>query len=187
MKNNVLRSLGRLSLLLLLLTVVEMTYGSTHGLQRTVLSTDSVSPGFRDTLDILRRPPKRLIYQKEKGVFLNELQEQVTLEKLLWKEVYRQDAVAMYWINIALEERNNELIERNQKLQEDLDKTEVEALKSVANMEHYRGLYKSYESQNISLREENGKIKLKLWVWRGIGITGTGGFLYLAGKQLFFR
>jgi hypothetical protein len=164
-----------------------MTYGSTHGLQRTVLSIDSVSPGFRDTLDILRRPPKRLIYQKEKGVFLNELQEQITLEKLLWKEVYRQDAVAMYWINVALEERINEVIARNIKLEEDLNKAETEALRASANMEHYRDLYKSYESQNNSLRDANSHLKLNLWVWRGIGITATGGFVYLAGKQLFFR
>ncbi|NDC94537.1 hypothetical protein EB077_04445, partial [bacterium] len=165
----------------------KMSFGSIHGPQKTVFFTDTTSLGFRDTLDILRRPPKRLVYQKEKGIFLNELQEQITLEKLLWKEVYRQDAVAMYWVNIALEERVNEVIARNTKLEQDLNKAETEVLRSTANMEHYRDLYKSSEAQNVVLREDNSKLKVKLWVWRGIGITATGGFIYLGAKQLFFR
>lgn len=163
------------------------SFGQNLGSQKTALSTDSVRPGFRDTLDILRRPPKRLIYQKEKGVFLNEVQEQITLEKLLWKEVYRQDAVSMYWVNVALEERINDLYKQNEKQKEDLDKCEIEAVRAVGNMEHYRDLYKSYESQNITLRQDNSKLKIKLWVWKGIGVTATGGFLYLGAKQLFFR
>ncbi len=187
MKNKELRLLGILSIFLLLMTAPKMAFGSTPGELRTVFFTDTLGNGFRDTLDILRRPPKRLVYQKEKGVFLNELQEQITLEKLLWKEVYRQDAVAMYWINIALEERINEIIARNKKIEQDLTKAETEALRATANMEHYRDLYKSNESQNLTLRQDNAKLKIKLWVWKGIGITATGGFVYLGAKQLFFR
>lgn len=93
----------------------------------------------------------------------------------------------MYWVNIALEERVNEVIARNQKLEQDLNKCETDVLRAVANMEHYRDLYKSTEVQNIKLSEENSKLKLKLWMWRGIGITATGGVIYLGAKQLFFR
>ena len=106
------------------------------------------------------QPPKRIVYHQEKGVFLNELQEQVTLEKLLWKEQYRQDAVAMYWVNKALEERINDVIRQNTQMRDDLQKAETQAVYATANMEHYRTLFKDIEAANITLTKENNKLRV---------------------------
>jgi hypothetical protein len=115
------------------------------------------------------QPPKRIVYHQEKGVFLNELQEQVTLEKLLWKEQYRQDAVAMYWVNKALEERINDVIKQNIQMRDDLQKAETQAVYATANMEHYRTLFKDVETANVKLTKENSQLKLGNFVWK----TGT--------------
>jgi hypothetical protein len=119
----------------------------------------STIPSLTDTTLILKRPPKRLVYQQEKGVFLNELQEQITLEKLLWKEVYRQDAVSMYWINVALEERIVEVMAINERLRQDLSLAETSSIRATAGMEHYRGLFKDMEAENIKLRNSNRNLK----------------------------
>jgi predicted double-glycine peptidase len=100
---------------------------------------------------------------------LNELQEQITLEKLLWKEQYRQDAVSMYWVNKALEERINEVIARNIKLEQDLQKAETQAVYATANMEHYRTLFKDMEATNVKLTKENSQLELGNFIWK----TGT--------------
>lgn len=102
-------------------------------------------------------------------MFLNELQEQVTLEKLLWKEQYRQDAVAMYWVNKALEERINDVIKQNIQMRDDLQKAETQAVYATANMEHYRTLFKDVETANVKLTKENSQLKLGNFVWK----TGT--------------
>jgi len=137
---------------LVLLTITLWTVsGQVHG--------QSTIPSLTDTTLILKRPPKRLVYQQEKGVFLNELQEQITLEKLLWKEVYRQDAVSMYWVNIALEERLVEVMAVNQKLRQDLSLAETSSIRATAGMEHYRGLFKEMEVENIKLRNSNRNLK----------------------------
>lgn len=115
------------------------------------------------------QPPKRITYQQEKGVFLNELQEQITLEKLLWKEQYRQDAVSMYWVNKALEERINDVIRQNTQIRDDLQKAETQAVYATANMEHYRTLFKDVETANVKLTKENSQLKLGNFVWK----TGT--------------
>lgn len=113
------------------------------------------------------------MYQQERGVFLNELQEQVTLEKLLWKEQYRQDAVSMYWVNKALEERINEVIATNQKLRSDLTLAETSSIRATANMEHYRSLFKEMEAENVKLRNDNRNLKAGNFVLK-LGVVGLG-------------
>jgi len=106
-------------------------------------------------------------------VFLNEIQEQVTLEKLLWKEVYRQDAVSMYWVNVALEERIIEVININKKLQYDLSLAETNAIRATATMEHYRGLFKEAETTTNNLRSDNRKLRVTNTTLK-IGVIGLG-------------
>jgi hypothetical protein len=132
-----------------------------NGVEKTASLIDSLPKPIQ--------PPKRITYQQEKGVFLNELQEQITLEKLLWKEQYRQDAVSMYWVNKALEERINDVIHQNNKLRNDLQKAETQAVYATANMEHYRTLFKDIETANVKLTKENSQLKLGNFVWK----TGT--------------
>lgn len=147
MKNHV-RKLGiLLSLSLILVLSSGIVYGQRNGVEKTLSLTDSLPKPIQ--------PPKRIVYQQERGVFLNELQEQVTLEKLLWKEQYRQDAVSMYWVNKALEERINEVISANQRLRSDLSLAETNAIQATAGMEHYRKLFKEMEAENIKLRNSN--------------------------------
>lgn len=140
-------------------------------------------PSLTDTTAILKRPPKRLIYEQEKGVFLNELQEQVTLEKLIWKEVYKQDAVSMYWVNVALEERIVEVLDQNKKLKQDLMLAETAAVKATGGMEHYKTLYKEQETANKTLRLDNSRLKVANFSLK-LGIVGLAGTtIYLGVKS----
>lgn len=136
-----------------------------------------------DTIGI----PKRITYLKEDGLFLNERQEQVTLEKLLWKEQYRQDAVSMYWVNQALEERIDEVLAKNQRLERDLRKAEVDAATAVSNMEHYKGLYEVHTAENTKLTKENSNLKIGNFIWKTTTITFAATSIYLGTKLLFFR
>jgi hypothetical protein len=135
-----------------------------------------------DTIGI----PKRIVYQKESGVFLNEFQEQITLEKLLWKEQYRQDAVSMYWVNQALEERVNDVIAKNIKLERDLKAAETQAIYATTNMEHYRKLFTESEASNKTLRDNNQSLKFKVVVFKTTTIVIGTAALYQA-YLLFFK
>ena len=161
MKNHARKLVVLSSLFLILLLSFGTACGQTSGLGKTLSLTDSLPKPIQ--------PPKRIVYHQEKGVFLNELQEQVTLEKLLWKEQYRQDAVAMYWVNKALEERINDVIKQNIQMRDDLQKAETQAVYATANMEHYRTLFKDVETANVKLTKENSQLKLGNFVWK----TGT--------------
>jgi len=162
MKNHVNRLVLLFSVLSLILVLSSGTvYGQKNGVEKTASLIDSLPKPIQ--------PPKRITYQQEKGVFLNELQEQITLEKLLWKEQYRQDAVSMYWVNKALEERINDVIRQNTQIRDDLQKAETQAVYATANMEHYRTLFKDVETANVKLTKENSQLKLGNFVWK----TGT--------------
>ncbi len=170
----------------------EIVYGSMPGQLRIHSpSEDSLVAYFNakrptflqfDTIGI----PKRITYLKEDGIFLNEFQEQITLEKLLWKEQYRQDAVSMYWVNQALEERINDIIAQNSRLKKDLSLAETQAIYATTNMEHYRKLYTENEATNKALRDTNSALKFKVGVFK----TTTFVIGALAGYQaylLFFK
>lgn len=135
-----------------------------------------------DTIGI----PKRITYMKEDGVFLNELQEQITLEKFLWKEQYRQDAVSMYYVNVALEERVDDLVRKNSKLREDLSAAETQAVYATSNMEHYKKLYNDSDLANATLRDKNNVLKFKLIVFKTTTVTVSAIALY-QGYLLFFK
>jgi len=177
MKKQDWRNLRQLSLLLLLTTKLWIVCGQVSGQSKT--------PSLTDTTLILNRPPKRLIYEQEKGVFLNELQEQVTLEKLLWKEVYRQDAVAMYWVNIALEERVADVIAKNKRLDHDLALAETKAIQATAGMEHYRTLFKEAESTNKTLRDSNSDLRVSKKFYQGTTILLGISTFYFGFKTVF--
>jgi len=147
MQNHVKKLILVLSVFLLTMTTIGTVFGQTNGKGKTLSRIDSIVP------------PKRITYLQENGVFLNEQQERITLEKLLWKEQYRQDAVSMYWVNKALEERLFQVIDFNKTLKDDLQKAEVSVISATSNMEHYRKLYKDTESQNTKLKSDNQRLK----------------------------
>lgn len=181
MKNHVNKLVLLFSVLSLILVLSSGTaYGQTNGAEKTASLIDSLPKPVL--------PPKRITYQQEKGVFLNELQEQITLEKLLWKEQYRQDAVSMYWVNKALEERINEVIARNMRLEQDLQKAETQAVYATANMEHYRTLFKDVDATNVNLTKENSQLKLGNFIWKTGTITFSITTLYFGVvKPLILR
>lgn len=164
MKNHVNKLMLKLSALGVILVLSIVTaYGQPSGAQKT--------PSLIDSLPKPVQPPKRITYQQESGVFLNELQEKITLEKLLWKEQYRQDAVSMYWVNKALEERINEVIAKNERCEKERQEAEAVSIHAVANMEHYRELFRDSEASNLTLRKENSKLKTGNIVYKGLTIT----------------
>jgi hypothetical protein len=170
--------LGTLSVFCLLLILSsETVYGQQNGQGKTQQRTDS-------TYRIPTGPPKRITYLKEKGVFLTENQEILTLEKLQWKELYRQDAVTMYWVNEALQERVDDQANRIIRLENDVKKAESESVNAVGNMEHYRTLYKEYEAKNQKLTNDNAKLKANLFVYKGVTVALGAGIIYFAVKPL---
>ncbi len=116
-------------------------------------------------------PSKRLIYQQEKGLFLNEKQELIVLEKLLWKEQYKSDAVSMYYVNIALEERVQDLINQNKLLKGDLNLCENESLKAVSSAEQYKILYDQSKDETSKLQSKNFSLKTNLVVFKIITVS----------------
>lgn len=146
MKNFVNKLPRLLSFLVILILSTGTACGQLNGAKKTPSPTDSI------------RPPKRIIYEQEKGIFLNEKQELITLEKLLWKEQYRQDAVSMYYVNVALEERVKDLVEKNKAQEADLTKAEGEVMRAASNMQHYKTLYEQATEKNKELAEKNKKL-----------------------------
>lgn len=165
MLNLVNQRLIRLSFFLLLLLSTGTVFGQLNGQEKTVSRIDTIGL------------PKRITYLEENGVFLNENQERITLEKLLWKEQYRQDAVSMYWVNKALEERINQLITINKEYKTDLQLCETNAVTAISNMDHYKNLYKDVQEQNNNLLKENRSLKSNLRVYKIASISLTGLFV----------
>ena len=148
------------------------------GQNKTQQRTDSI---YR----IPTGPPKRITYIKEKGIFLTENQEILTLEKLQWKELYRQDAVTMYWVNEAVQERVEDQASKIHRLEKDLSTCESESIQAVGNMEHYRNLYKEIDTANTKLRYDNSKLKVKLFVFKGTTVVLGAAAVYFVIKPLF--
>ena len=149
-----------------------------NGQNKTQQRTDSV-------YKLPTGPPKRITYLKERGIFLTENQEILTLEKLQWKELYRQDAVTMYWVNEALQDRVDDLAIKVLRLEDDIRKAEADAINAVGGMEHYRTLYKEVDAQNTKLRDQNAKLKVNLFIYKGVTVVAATGLVYFAIKPLF--
>jgi len=165
MRNHVNQLLKQFSFCLLLLLSTGTVFGQLNGQEKTASRIDTIGL------------PKRITYLQENGVFLNENQEKITLEKLLWKEQYRQDAVSMYWVNKALEERINQLLAVNKEYKADLQLCETSSITAVSNMEHYKNLYKDIQLQNDKLRKDNGNLKTSIKVYKITAISLTGLFV----------
>jgi hypothetical protein len=91
----------------------------------------------------------------------------------------------MYWVNEALQERVDDQANKIIRLETDLRKAEAESINAVGGMEHYRSLYKEADANNTKLRDDNGKLKVNLFVYKGISVVATGGLIYFAVKPLF--
>lgn len=112
-------------------------------------------------------------------MFLNERQERVTLEKLLWKEQYRQDAVSMYWVNKALEERIEQVVQSRNDLKKELVDCETQSVSAIGNMEHYRKLFKDSDAEMQRLRKENRKLLFNVRLLQ-VGTVGFGTLFILS-------
>lgn len=159
--------LATLGLFVLLLSSSLTACGQTTGQYKIVYRLNENSRLVADTV----RSPQRITWLGEKGVFLNSEQEYLTLEKLEWKELYRQDAVAMYWVNLALEERIRQVQDYNRSLEDRLLESQTTAARAVSNMEHYKTLFAQTEATNTELRDKNANLKTQLIVYKGVTIT----------------
>lgn len=161
-------SLTTLIMFVICLSFSSIAYGQTAGQPKIVYRLDENNRLIADTI----KAPQRITWLGEKGVFLNAEQEYITLEKLQWKELYRQDAVSMYWVNLALEERIKQVLEYNKYLEDKLTESETLSARATANMKHYQGLYEETKNANIILTEKNTALKTQLIVFKGVAIVG---------------
>lgn len=126
------------------------------------------------------RPPQRLVWNGEKGVFLTQKQEELTLEKLQWRDVYKNDAITFYMVSLQL---NNRIVDLEDQLKEykiDLTKCEAEALDKNQKMLDYQKAWQNEKDVNAALRDDKMILKRKLTksivlnVGLGAGLVGTG-------------
>lgn len=130
-------------------------------------------------LDTLKAP-KRIIYNQDKGIFLTKEQEELTLDKLQWKEIYKSDALTLYYINLALEDRIKDLTYQRDKANDELFKCETNTLNTINTMTYYKDKYNEIDAVNKELVKKNKQIvPLKIGAFTlGVG-TATFGILYL--------
>jgi HJR/Mrr/RecB family endonuclease len=129
------------------------------------------------------RPPTRLVWQGEKGVFLTDRQEKVTLEKLQWKEQYKNDAVTMYFVALALQDRVKDLETQNTECRAALRKTEDESLANNTKLAESNLRLKDEQAANAILRDEKKALEVKLFKTRVVTVSlGLG--LGLAGYYI---
>lgn len=82
----------------------------------------------------------------------------------------------MYWVNVALEERNRELMVEYKDKKKELDDCESSSINAIANMEHYKGLYKTTVGERDKYITENLKLRGNVFIYKG----ATIGFAALA-------
>jgi hypothetical protein len=117
------------------------------------------------------RPPQRLIWNGEKGVFLNQKQEELTLEKLQWKEVYKNDATTFFMVSLQLNDQVKDLKQEKIVLQRDLRLCEEEALSFNRQQQELILKWKDEREANDILRDEKKLLKTKLFKSRMISVS----------------
>jgi hypothetical protein len=132
----------------------------------------------------LSEPPKRIKYLQEEGVFLNEFQERITLEKMLWKEQYREDAVTMYWIARELEDRNKDLLAINTSLKADLRFQEDENLKIISQTEFIRKENETLKKDNRAYKLDNYKLGVQVKVFKFTTIIVSATLVYVVVTEI---
>jgi hypothetical protein len=123
------------------------------------------------------------VWQGEKGVFLTDTQEKLTLEKLQWKEQYRNDAVTMYFVALALQDRVKDLEAQQTECRAALRKTEDEALAKNTKVAELAIQVKDEQNANAILRDEKKVLEVKLFKTRAISI-GLGAALVGTGVYM---
>jgi len=116
---------------------------------------------YLDIPDSLR-PPQRLIWNGEKGVFLTQTQEVKTLEQLQWKSIYQNDAITFYMVSLQLNDKVNDLENLLSDYQADLDKCEQEAADKNQKMLDYQKSWEDEKAANAALRDDKLVLKRKL-------------------------
>lgn len=117
--------------------------------------------------------PDRIVYSGDTGIFLTEYQERLVLEKFQWKEIYKSDAVTMYFVNQLLEEKV-----RNSEAAYDLvlksyEKCEEDNLKLIRKNS-------DLTNQNNTLTDKNKELKKKNTKKTLIIIGETASILFLS-------
>lgn len=129
------------------------------------------------------RPPQRLTWNGERGVFLNTKQEELTLEKLQWKDVYKNDAITFYMVSLQLNNRVHDLETLVEAQKADLNKCEAEAVDRTEKMLDYQKRWDDEKSANAVLKDEKFVLKKKLTksialnVGLGAALVGTGVYI----------
>ena len=108
------------------------------------------------------KPPTRLVWQGEKGVFLNNAQETLTLEKLQWKEVYKNDAVTFYLVSLQLNDKVRDLEAQNVNLRNGIRQSEGEALAKNSQVMALSSALKDERDANLLLRDEKMLLRRRL-------------------------
>lgn len=150
------KNLGMLLVVfLILVTGTKTVFGSTNLINQKVIVTelqiDTITP----------QAPIRIVYDKEKGIFLTERQEEIILEKLQWKEIYRTDAVTMYWVNLALQDRINDLELQKKNYRSELLTCESQIANAAGVAEHYKLLYTQEKQITTALNTEVKGLKIE--------------------------
>lgn len=148
------------------------------------MSTDTIyKPVAVQQMPDSLKPPTRLVWQGEKGVFLTDKQEKLTLEKLQWKEQYKNDAVTMYFVALALQDRVKDLEDQNKECRAELRRTEDEALANNTKLAESNLRLKDEQAANAMLRDEKRLLEVKLFKSRvltiglGAGLLGAGWYI----------
>lgn len=100
------------------------------------------------------------MWNEQKGVFLNEKQEELTLDVVLAAEEYKGSYVAQYWINKELERRLADSYIMLNKYSNDLDNCEGKITNVVEGMNLYKKKYEDEQPELIKLRKEVKSIPL---------------------------
>lgn len=122
--------------------------------------------------------PERIVYSGDTGVFLSEYQERLVLEKFQWKEIYKNDAVTLYFVNRLLEERIKNSEEAYNIIMHDRDRLENENIKLINKNSQLSHDNNMLDEKNKKLKKKNNN-KTKIIIGESIGI---GFLLYLILK-----
>jgi hypothetical protein len=126
------------------------------------------------------KPPVRVIWNNEKGVFLDEKLEEYTLEKLVKGDQFKNDAVTMWFVNQELQKTIERRDAQIEKYSRDLFTCEDKIVNSVDNMILYKKKFEDTEAENKVLTKKVKSLPLFKLGTVTFGITTlTIGTLYI--------